>query len=185
MNIYEKIQLVKEELLKSELKKSGENKFAGFKYYELKDFVPTIIELCNKHKLFTRISFTKEEAILKIVNIEKTDEVIEYTSPMEELELKGCNKVQALGGTETYQRRYLYMSAFDIVENDMFDSQSGTDKNSDEKATEKQLKVINYYYKGETLEKLLLANEIDKIEDLPKTKATEIIKKLNEKKENN
>lgn len=185
MNIYEKIQLVKEELLKSELKKSGENKFAGFKYYELKDFVPTIIELCNKHKLFTGISFTKEEAILKIVNIEKTDEVIEYTSPMEELELKGCNKVQALGGTETYQRRYLYMSAFDIVENDMFDSQSGTDKNSDEKATEKQLKVINYYYKGETLEKLLLANEIDKIEDLPKTKATEIIKKLNEKKENN
>lgn len=185
MNIYEKIQLVKEELLKSELKKSGENKFAGFKYYELKDFVPTIIELCNKHKLFTGISFTKEEAILKIVNIEKTDEVIEYTSPMEELELKGCNKVQALGGTETYQRRYLYMSAFDIVENDMFDSQSGTDKNSDEKVTEKQLKVINYYYKGETLEKLLLANEIDKIEDLPKTKATEIIKKLNEKKENN
>ena len=185
MNIYEKIQLVKEELLKSELKKSGENKFAGFKYYELKDFVPTIIELCNKHKLFTGISFTRDEAILKIVNTEKIEEVLEYTSPMEELELKGCNKVQALGGTETYQRRYLYMSAFDIVESDMFDSQSGTDNNKEEKVTEKHLKVINYYYKGETLEKLLLANEIDKIEDLPKIKATEIIKKLNEKKENN
>ena len=40
---------------------------------------------------------------------------------MEELELKGCNKIQALGGTETYSRRYLYMSAFDIIESDMFD----------------------------------------------------------------
>lgn len=185
MNIYEKIQLVKEELMKSELKKSGENKFAGFKYYELKDFVPKVIELCNKHKLFTGISFTKEEAILQIINTEKVEEQILYKSPMEELELKGCNKVQALGGTETYQRRYLYMSAFDIVENDMFDAQSGTDNNSDEKATEKQLKVIGYYYKDENLEKLLIANNIDKIEDLPKTKATEIIKKINEKKENN
>ena len=184
MNIYEKIQLVKEDLLKSELKKSGENKFAGFKYYELKDFVPTIIELCNKHKLFTGISFTKDEATLKIVNIENVEEVLKYTSPMEELELKGCNKVQALGGTETYQRRYLYMSAFDIVENDMFDSQSGSDNNKEEKATERQLKVINYYYKGETLDKLLLENNIDKIEDLPKIKATEIIKKINELKEN-
>lgn len=182
MNIYEKIQLVKEEILESNLKKSGENKFAGFKYYELADFLPTIIKLCNKHKLFTGISFTKDEATLKIVNIEKTDEELTYQSPMEELELKGCNKVQALGGTETYQRRYLYMSAFDITENDMFDAQSGNDNNNEEKATDKQLKVISFYYKDENLEKLLLANNIDKIEDLPKTKATEIIKKLNEKK---
>jgi hypothetical protein len=48
---------------------------------------------------------------------------------MEELELKGCNKIQALGGTETYQRRYLYMSAFDIIENDLFDATSGTKQN--------------------------------------------------------
>lgn len=184
MNIFEKVQIVKEELLKCDLKKSGENKFAGFKYYELKDFVPTIIGLCNEHKLFTGISFTKDEAMLTIINVEKPEEKLIYTSPMEELELKGCNKVQALGGTETYQRRYLYMSAFDITENDMFDAQSGSENNKEEKVTEKQLKVISYYYKDENLEKLLLANEIDKIEDLSKTKATEIIKKLNEKKEN-
>ena len=185
MNIYEKIQLVKEEILESNLKKSGENKFAGFKYYELADFLPTIIKLCNKHKLFTAFSYDERIALLKIRNVEKPEEELIYTSPMVELELKGCNKVQALGGTETYQRRYLYMSAFDITENDMFDAQSGTDNNKDEKVTEKQLKVITYYYKDENLGKLLLTNNIEKIEDLPKTKATEIIKKLNEKKENN
>ena len=185
MNIYEKIQLVKEELLKRDLKKSGENKFAGFKYYELSDITPAIIELCNKYKLFTAFSYDERIAMLKIRNVEKPEEDLIYTSPMVELELKGCNKVQALGGTETYQRRYLYMSAFDITENDMFDAQSGTENNTDEKVTDKQLKVINYYYKDENLEKLLIANNIEKIEDLPKTKATEIIKKLNEKKENN
>lgn len=180
MNIYEKVQLVKEELLKSDIKKSGDNKFAGFKYYELSDFTPKIIELCNKYKLFTGFSYDERIAFLKIRNIEKPEEELIYTSPMVELELKGCNKVQALGGTETYQRRYLYMSAFDITENDMFDAQSGSDNNKDEKATEKQLKVISFYYKGDTLDKLLLDNEIEKIEDLTKTKATEIIKKLNE-----
>lgn len=128
MNIYEKIQLIKKELLEANLKKSGENKFAGFKYYELSDIVPTIIELCNEHKVFTRISFSDYEATLEVRNIENIDEVIYYTSPMEELELKGCNKVQALGGTETYSRRYLYMACFDIIENDMFDGEKVVDE---------------------------------------------------------
>lgn len=128
MNIYEKIQLVKKELLEANLKKSGENKFAGFKYYELSDFLPTIINLCNEHKLFTRISFDYNDATLEVRNIENPEEVIYYTSPMEELELKGCNKVQALGGTETYNRRYLYMACFDIIENDMFDSEKVVDE---------------------------------------------------------
>ena len=53
---------------------------------------------------------------------------------MEDLELKGCNKVQALGGVETYLRRYLYMSAFDIIENDMFDA---VENNNNKKEVEK------------------------------------------------
>lgn len=31
------------------------------------------------------------------------------------------------GGVETYQRRYLYMAAFDIIESDWFDAKSGKD----------------------------------------------------------
>ena len=58
MNIYQKIQAVKKELSERELKKSGENKFSGFKYYELGDFLPSIIELCAKYGLFTQITFT-------------------------------------------------------------------------------------------------------------------------------
>lgn len=40
---------------------------------------------------------------------------------MRNLDLKGANAVQLLGGVETYQRRYLYMAVLDIVEHDQFD----------------------------------------------------------------
>lgn len=122
MNIYEKMQKAKEMILKANLKKSGENKFAGFKYYELADILPTIIQICNELKLFTSVSFSQDVALLEIVNAEMTEEKVQYCSPMKDTTIKGCNEIQALGGVETYQRRYLYMSAFDIIENDMFDA---------------------------------------------------------------
>ena len=131
MNIYEKIQKVKARLAERELKKSGENSYSGFKYYELGDFLPSIIELCNEYKLFTQVTFTSEKGILNVIDFENEYNnengvpeyrMVQYESPLRDLELKGANAVQALGGTETYLRRYLYMNAFDIVEADMFDS---------------------------------------------------------------
>lgn len=134
MNIYEKIQKVKLELSKRELKKSGENSYSGFKYYELGDFMPSIIELCNKYSLCTQISFENDKAILSIIDSDINNVIknevdnsliyphVDYSSPIRELELKGANAIQALGGIQTYLRRYLYMNAFDIVEADMFDS---------------------------------------------------------------
>ena len=140
MNIYKKIQKVKLELSQRELKKSGENTFSKFKYYELGDFLPSIIELCDKYGLFTKIDFENEYtfsntetetsktkigevATLTIVNSDNPKEEQEYTSNVKELDLKGANAIQNYGGVQTYLRRYLYMNAFDIVEADMFDSQ--------------------------------------------------------------
>ncbi len=177
-NIYEKIQVVKQKLLQANLKKSGENKFSNFKYYELSDFLPTLINLCNEVGLFTRITFTNDFAILTITDTNNINSTIEYSSPLKEINLKGCNEIQALGGVETYSRRYLYMAAFDIVENDMFDSTVG--KDTEKKATEKQLAIIKARYKGATMKKLLEVNKIDKIEDLPMSKAGKIIKKLSD-----
>ena len=130
INIYQKMQAIKEELLEMNLKKSGENKFAKFSYYELSDFLPQIIKLSNKYKLFTQINFNKENGILTIIDAEEPNSRVEYITPTEELELKGCNKIQALGGTQTYLRRYLYMNAFDITENDLFDSITGKNTSS-------------------------------------------------------
>ena len=182
MSIYKKIQIVKEKILTANLKKTGENRYAGFKYYELADFTPTIIKLCNEVGLFTKISFDNEVATLKIINSDKPEETEEYTSPMRDLELKGCNKIQALGGVETYSRRYLYMSAFDIIENDMFDAESGKDVEKKEaKASPIQVEFLAKRYKGDLLTKLLEANKISKLEDLSAEKASALIGAIKKK----
>jgi hypothetical protein len=122
VNIYEKLQKIKVELLGCELKKSGNNKFAGFKYYELGDFMPAIIRLCDKYKVCTVIRFNSEFAELAAFDSENEKNPVVITSPLEKLEIKGSNAIQALGGTQTYIRRYLYMAMFDITENDTFDA---------------------------------------------------------------
>ena len=148
MNIYEKMTKAKKIILESNLKKSGENKFAGFKYYELADITPKIIEVCEELQLHTRISFDKEYATLIITNIENIEEQLIYQSPMKELSLKGCNDIQALGGVETYSRRYLYLTAFDIIENDMFDAKSGTNDNEETEESKLKNQIKSYGQKA-------------------------------------
>ena len=48
----------------------------------------------------------------------------------------------------------------------------------DRKATPKQIEFIASKYVGENLEKLLKANNIEKLEDMPMTKASELIGKI-------
>lgn len=50
------------------------------------------------------------------------------------------------------------------------------------KATAKQIEILKGAYTGENMEKLLKANEIEKIEDLPIDVASSIIKKLTDMK---
>lgn len=122
MNIYEKLQTCRVELQNSNLKKSGKNDYAGYEYFELQDFMPKINELFLKYKLCGIVTFGTEVAELSICNIEKPEEKIIFTSPMAEASLKGCHPVQNLGAVETYQRRYLYMTALEITESDILDN---------------------------------------------------------------
>lgn len=124
LNIYQKIQEIRIELSKK-AKKSGKNKFANYDYYELSDFLPMAIDLMKKNNLFHFISFDKEKATLTIVDCEKPDDKIIITSPMGTANLKGCHEIQNIGAVETYQRRYLYITAFELCENDALDSVTG------------------------------------------------------------
>ena len=192
MSIWKKIQIVKQKILEANLKKTGENKFSGFKYYELADFTPTIINLCNEVGLFTKFTFNNEMATLEIINSDKSEQKEIYTSPMRELQLKGCNDIQALGGVETYSRRYLYMSAFDIIENDMFDSITGKDEKTVKdktqaqkviKATATQINKLKELYSEEEINKALGMVKREKIEDLTIQEASSLISKRMAKKE--
>lgn len=125
MNIYKKLQKMRVELQNMRLKKTGENKFAGYKYYELGDILPAINQLMLNNGVVGIVSFGNDFAILKLVNSENPEEVVEFTSPMATATLKGAHDIQNLGAVETYQRRYLYMMAFEVVESDFFDATQG------------------------------------------------------------
>lgn len=125
MKVCKKLVDVRNELQTMSLSKSGHNKFAGYKYFELGDFLPAIQNLFKKHGLCDVISFTQELATMVVYDVEDGSSVT-FTSPMGSAQLKGCHEVQNIGAVETYQRRYLYVTALAIVEHDALDAVTGS-----------------------------------------------------------
>lgn len=127
MSVHKKLMEARIELQNTKLGKSGMNKFAGFSYFELGDFLPATMQIFANLGLCGVVSFGKEEAKLTIVDIEDNS-TIEITSPMASASLKGCHEIQNLGASQTYLRRYLWVTAMEIVEHDALDSTTGKDK---------------------------------------------------------
>ena len=123
LSVYANLSKCRVELQSVQMMKSGNNKFAGYFYFELSDFLPLVTKLLNDNGLCGVISFTAEMATLRIVSFEDGSEIV-FTSPMSEANLKGCHPVQNLGAVQTYLRRYLYMAALEIVEQEIFDSKT-------------------------------------------------------------
>lgn len=121
MPVFNKLMEARMRLHKMELKKSGENKFAGYRYFELGDFLPQTMQIFHDLKLASVVSFTEEVATLTILDVEDNSQIL-ITSPMAQANLKGAHPIQNLGAVESYQRRYLWLAAMEIVENDIIDS---------------------------------------------------------------
>ena len=190
-NIYSKMQKARCEFQKKPLKKSGHNKFAGYRYFELGDFLPTINSLLEKYNLCSNISFDNEMATLTIVNAENTDEKLVFTSPMSNASLKGCHDVQNLGAVQTYLRRYLWVNAFEIVESDGLDATTGKDdKPSKTKANvnaAKIVKLIESKYVNEVAvqQHVKSAYGVDSYDKLNDKQAKELIEMLSQKPDKN
>jgi hypothetical protein len=128
--IFAKLNRAREDFHSRKLKKTGKNKFAGFEYFELGDFLMAGLDCFRKQNLCPVISFTKEIASMSIVDIDN-GEVLKITSPMEGADLKGCHPIQNLGAVETYQRRYLWVTALEIVEHDALDPTVGQNRQTE------------------------------------------------------
>jgi hypothetical protein len=121
MKIYKKLIDARNMLQTKELTKSGHNKFAGYKYFELGDFLPTVQAIFQEVGLVDVISFTADTATMTIFDVEDGSSIV-FTSPMGSASLKGCHEVQNIGACTTYQRRYLYTTALAISESDALDA---------------------------------------------------------------
>jgi hypothetical protein len=111
----------------SKITKTGHNKFAGYNYFELADFVVPALTIFRECDLCAVVSFEASHARMTITDLEDGSEVV-ITSPMSSAALKGCHEVQNLGAVQTYLRRYLWVAALEIVEHDAIDSSEGAAK---------------------------------------------------------
>lgn len=121
-NIYQKLAEARVLLQNSEIKKSGINSFAKFKYFELQDFLPEINNIFNKLGLISVFNLDEKRAKLTIINSNKTDETLTFYTPTAEADIKGAQAIQKLGGVHTYLKRYLYLNALEIAEHDAIDA---------------------------------------------------------------
>ena len=78
--------------------------------------------------------------------------------------------------------KYYLANTFMVATGDDAEKESPEAKGVEKKATSKQISILEDYYEDENLEKLLKINKIEKLEDLPMTKASELIKKIFERR---
>lgn len=154
VSLESKLLAIRLELL-GDLEKSGENKFSHYDYFQLKDFIPQIIRLCDKHGVYTKFWMDyekialpgkvttqitedgkeitireenfdyKEFAYLKAINLENPEEEELYKKETANVRIQGAQDIQNHGGKSTYMKRYMYMDMFEIVENDFVEENTG------------------------------------------------------------
>ena len=134
MNVYQKLIEARSQFLNDGVEKSGKNMNVGFKYFELTDIVPSVTKIFKELGLIAIDKFTTETAYMTIVNCDAPEETIEFEAPFNQIApivsnagKQVTNEMQALGSSITYMRRYLYMIAMDIVENDEIEPQITND----------------------------------------------------------
>lgn len=123
MNIYQKIAKLRYEVSAANLKKSGNNKFAGYMYYELADFMPLVTKLENELGLLSTFSLKDNIGVLEVVNAEKPEEKIIFTVNSAEANMKGMLEIQKIGAETTYVKRYVYINYTNLTESDSVDRQ--------------------------------------------------------------
>lgn len=140
LNVYQKLIEAREKFLVSEINQSGKNMQLSFKYFELKDIVPTITHIFKELGLLSIPRFSDTVATLTIVNTDNPEETIDFPVPFNQIQpivsnagKQVTNDMQALGSSITYMRRYLYLIAMDICVND--EIEPSIDRNTNNQST--------------------------------------------------
>lgn len=196
-NIYQKLAYLQKEL---KAPKSQYNSFGGYKYRNCEDILEAVKPLLAKVECLVLLSDTVEQiggryyvkAVARLVDCENDNQQIAVaSSAREEESKKGMDGSQITGASSSYARKYALnglLAIDDAKDSDTTNkgvsaSETASKSEVEQKATTKQIEVLSKVYTGENLARLLSASRITKIEDLPKKKASEILAKLGQKKE--
>ena len=132
LNVWQKLNKARKMFLDENIQKSGFNSATkdGFFYFELRDIVPSATKIFNEVGLTQAMHFTDRDAIAHVYNSDNLEEMpaffsipFEKQEPIVSKEGKVVTpKIQCMGASITYYRRYLWQLILDIVEQDEIDS---------------------------------------------------------------
>ena len=181
--------------IQQELKvsKNHNNDFGGYKYRKAEDILEALKPLLKKHKCVLVLSdqivalgeriFIEAKATLKDV----AGKLISETSAYAEIDLnkKKMDRSQICGSASSYARKIAMSGLFALDDSDVSEQTTTEEQTTELVATANQLEIIKKYYTGDNFTKLLKANNLSKIEDMPLEKASEICTKIKEMEEQN
>lgn len=127
--------------------------------------------------------YMRLEVVYRFVNVDNPEEFVEIKTYGDGID----SGDKAAGKAMTYADKYALLKAYKISTGEDPDQEASDELKSykDEKASQRQLAMISKYYKGDILQKLLSTNNITKLEDLSKAKASELITKIMQKEKEN
>lgn len=208
MNIYEKMSLITEEMgIVEKNLKVQVNQTNSYKAVSERDILDNVKPLEKKYRVYsypterkviendtlvketeyngkitrTNTLYMRLEIIYRFVNIDKPEEFIDIKTYGDGLDTGD----KAPGKAMTYGDKYALMKAYKISTGDDPDKEASPDSGytkNEKKASPKQIEILANYYSGENLNKLLTANGITNLTEMPLAKASELIKKISEKR---
>ena len=180
--------------IQQELKapKGQYNSFGKYAYRSCEDILEAVKPLLKKEKVALTISDELQyignryyiKATATLIDTESEAIISNSAYAREEETKKGMDGSQITGASSSYARKYALNGLFGIDDNkdsDTTNIQSKEEK-EDKKASPKQIELIQKYYQGENLTKLLEVNNLERLEDMSINKASEILSKLLAKK---
>lgn len=181
--------------IQQELKapKGQYNSFGKYAYRSCEDILEAVKPLLKKEKVVLTISDELQyignryyiKATATLIDTESEATISNSAYAREEETKKGMDGSQITGASSSYARKYALNGLFGIDDNKDSDTTNiqNKEEKEDKKASPKQIELIQKYYQGENLIKLLEVNNLEKLEDMSINKASEILSKLFAKKE--
>lgn len=144
MNITEKLLQARKLIKAASLKKEGRNKFSKYDYFTPSQVSELVNTVCQELNMLPMFSLKKDEHGLfgELIILDTEPGVLQgdnlatlvFEMRTEMPSITATNMTQQMGGCETYTKRYMLMSAFDITDNNLdFDSQDNRPNKEAEK----------------------------------------------------
>jgi hypothetical protein len=121
--ILQKLQEARDIIKRSDLKKTGRNKYSKFDYYTPEQVEALVEKACKETKTICLCNLKSDEfglfQTLDFIDLEDENNKLHFELRTKHGSLTATNETQQMGGTDTYSERYIKMKVFQIKDNNL------------------------------------------------------------------